>query len=130
MKTTKQKDITKETKLKVMERQNNRSISGEYLIGKDVEFHHVRPRSNSGVGFEWNIVAITSEEHRLYHDKKNILFRGKPRYSWQEFETLMKNHLKLNYPNWTYEKCKVQKYFEEKDYGIVATKRSDKKTIR
>lgn len=120
---TKAKEISTETKIRVLERQKQRSISGESLMGKPVEFHHVRPRSASGVGYEWNIVAITPNEHRQYHDKVDITFRGKPRYSWSEFETLMKNHLKINYPNWSYEKCKYQKHWSENDYGIMAIKR-------
>ena len=122
-KATKVKEISLETKIKVLERQNQKSISGVSLLGNYTDFHHVRPRSDSGVGYEWNIVAITREEHRALHDKQDIKVYGRPRYTWQEFETLCKNHLKLHYANWTYEKCKYQKYKEESDYGIVAIKR-------
>lgn len=115
---TKAKEISQRTKEIVLKRQNYRSIGGETLYGQ-IEFHHVRPRSDSGVGYEWNIVALTSQEHRNLHDKQKIKVYGKERYTWQEFETLCRNHLKLNYPNWTYELCKYHKYWDIEDYGIV-----------
>lgn len=118
-KITKQKEITKETKQKVLARQNNKSVSGVYLTPYNTDFHHVIFRSDSGVGYEWNIVAITTEEHSLFHDKKKIKVYGRERYTWQEFDTLMKNHLKIKYPNWSEDKCKVNKYFSEEDYGVI-----------
>lgn len=116
---TKAKEISQETKEKVLKRQNYRSIGGEMLYGQ-IEFHHVRPRSASGVGYEFNIVALTPQEHRNLHDKQNIKVYGRDRYTWQEFETLCRNHLILHYNNWSYEGCKYHKYWKEKDYGIVA----------
>ena len=73
-----------------------------------------------GVGYEFNIVALTPQEHRNLHDKKKIKVYGRDRYTWQEFETLCRNHLILHYDNWSYEGCKYHKYWKEKDYGIVA----------
>ena len=107
-KLTKAKEISETTKKIVLERQNNKSISGVPLTIQTADFHHVRPRSSSGVGYEWNIVAITREEHRLLHDKQDIKLYGRTRWTWQEFETLIKNHLKIKYHNWTWEKCKYQ----------------------
>lgn len=118
-KLTKVKEITGITKSKVLERQQYKSISKVALTPSNVDFHHVIYRSNSGVGYEWNIVAITKEEHRQYHDKQNIKVNGKDYYTWQEFETLMKNHLKIKYSNWGEDKCKYKKYWEEKDYEII-----------
>ena len=118
---TKAKEISQRTKEKVLKRQNNRSIGGELLTS--VEFHHVRPRSASGVGYEWNIVALTPQEHRNLHDKQNIKVYGRDRYTWQEFETLCKNHLKIHYPNWTYDLCRYRKYWSEDDYGIMGRDR-------
>lgn len=112
----KAKEISEETKRKVLARQNNRSISGVMLSKAD--FHHVVLRSSSGVGYEWNIVALTPDEHRRYHDKQPILVYGRERYPWKEFETLMKNHLKIKYPNWSEEKCRYHKYWSEEDYEI------------
>lgn len=116
----KAKDISQATKEKVLARQNGRSVTGVILYQGNTEFHHVRPRSDSGVGYEWNIVAITKEEHRLYHDHQPIKVNGRVRYSWEEFNTLLKNHLILRYLNWDWEKTKYHKYWEEDDYGIVA----------
>ena len=115
----KAKDISVRTKLAVLERQKNKSISGVSLYGKTVEFHHVMPRGSSGVGYEWNIVAITADEHRQLTDKKEITVNGRNRYSWKEFDILCRNHLKLHYDHWSYEKCKYQKGFEEEDYGVT-----------
>lgn len=111
-------EVSEKTKRIVLERQGNKSISGVALTGKSVEFHHVIPRSKSGVGYEWNIVAITSEEHRLYHDHLPIKVYGRELYTWEEFDTIMKNHLKSRYPKWSEQGCRYQKFFEEEDYGI------------
>lgn len=119
---TKAKEISTETKIAVLERQGYKSISGVSLYGKAFHFHHVRFKSDSGVGYEFNIVAITAEEHRLYHDRKNIKVNGRDRYTWQEFETLMRNHLKMNYTGWSLEACRYHKYFKEEDYGVIRCK--------
>lgn len=118
-KLTKAKEISYETKCKVLDRQGNRSITGVMLSPFNVEFHHVVPRSASGIGYEWNIVAISKDEHRWYHDHANIRVNGKDRYTYLEFEILMKNHLKKMYTGWSEEKCKFRKYVEEKDYGVT-----------
>lgn len=118
-KLTKAKEISYETKMKVLDRQGNRSISGVMLSPYNVEFHHVVPRSSSGIGYEWNIVAITKDEHRLYHDRCSIPVNGRDRYTYLEFEILMKNHLRKMYVGWNEEKCKFRKYAEEKDYGVT-----------
>lgn len=125
----KAKEVSDKTKRIVLERQNYKSISGATLTLGNTEFHHVRPRSSSGVGYEWNIVAITSQEHREYHDKNDITFYGKKRYKWKEFDTLIKNHLKINYPNWTYARCKYEKGWELKDYGLMVKTRTGIKPI-
>lgn len=117
-KLTQAKEITDKTKRIVLDRQHNRSISGVALQKGYTDFHHVIFRSSSGVGYEWNVVAITSDEHRCYHDGNDIVVNGRVRYTNEEFETLMKNHLKIEYPNWTEEKCKYKKYYEMKDYEI------------
>lgn len=116
---TKAKEISQETKKAVWDRQHGRSISGVALSPSNVEFHHVVPRSASGIGYEWNIVAITSDEHRWYHDHSNIKVNGRDRYTYLEFEILMKNHLKLRYENWSEERCRFRKYAEKEDYGVI-----------
>lgn len=118
-KLTKAKEISYETKMKVLDRQGNRSITGVMLSPFNVEFHHVVPRSASGIGYEWNICAITKDEHRWYHDHANIQVNGKDRYTYLEFEILMKNHLKKMYTGWAEEKCKFRKYAEENEYGVT-----------
>lgn len=118
-KLTKAKEISQKTKQRVLDRQHNRSISGVYLYPHNTEFHHVITRGCEGVGYEWNIVALTSEEHRWVHDKAPILVYGRQRYTYIEFEILMKNHLKLNYTGWSEERCKFHKYWEEEDYGVT-----------
>ena len=119
---TKAKEISQTTKEKVLERQGYRSISGVVLTPYNVDFHHVIYRSSSGVGYEWNLCGITAEEHRLFHDKQDIPVNGRPRYSWIEFDILMKNHLKICYEGWTEEKCKFHKYWSEEDYGVTRRK--------
>ena len=115
---TKAKDISEATKKAVLERQGYRSISGVSLIGKVIEFHHFIYRSSQGIGYEWNIVAITSEEHRALHDKQDIKVGGLARYSWLEFETLIRNHLLINYDGWSIDKCKYKKGYSKEDYEV------------
>lgn len=115
---TKAKEISEATRRKVYERQKGRSISGAFLHSGNIEYHHAIFRGNQGIGYEWNIVAITSEEHRALHDKQPIVVNGRIRYTWQEFDSLIKNHLKLNYSGWSEEKCKYHKYWEEADYEV------------
>lgn len=115
-KLTQAKEISNEVKESVMARQHRRSISGVALTS--VEFHHFVHRSSSGIGYEWNIIALTPEEHRAVHDRKPIKVNGKVRYTPDEFDTLMRNHLILNYDGWTMGKCKYHKYWSEEDYGV------------
>lgn len=112
------KEISNATRDAVMNRQHSCSISGAGL-GANPSFHHVVPRSASGVGFEWNIVALTFDEHRAYHDHQPIKVNGRVRYTWEEFDTLIRNHLKLRYRNWSEDRCKYHKYWSYEDYGIV-----------
>lgn len=77
-----------------------------------------------GVGYEWNVIALTPQEHAEYHNGGHITVFGRKRYTHKEFETLMRNHLILTHENWSEEKCKVHKGWEEENYGI---KRKDKR---
>ena len=112
------KSIDNETRDAVLKRQHSCSITG-VMLGENPSFHHYVPRSASGVGFEWNIVALTFDEHRAVHDHRDIKVNGRVRYTWEEFDLLMKNHLKLRYKNWSVENCKYRKFFEKEDYGVV-----------
>lgn len=89
------------------------------LSPNNVEFHHVIYRSDSGIGYEWNIVALTRDEHRWVHDHQPIMVNGRVRYSWDEFNIIMKNHLKKMYEGWSEYSCRFHKYWEEKDYGVT-----------
>ena len=117
------KEISQQTKQVVLERQHYRSISGVALTPYNADFHHVVFRSGQGVGAEFNVCAITKEEHSLFHDHKKIPVNGADRYSWEEFDTLMKNHLKLWYENWSEKACKYDKYKDISEYGIVRRER-------
>lgn len=117
---TKAKQISMETKRKVWERQKGRSILSYLPISIEECCCHFVGRGVSGVGYEWNIIGLTQEEHRLLDENKPIKVNGRDRYTNKEAQTLIRNHLILNYDGWALEKCKYHKYWEEKDYGIVA----------
>jgi len=117
-KLSKAKEISPKTRKTVLERQKGRSISGVYLMPYSTEFHHFIYRSGSGVGYEWNVVALTSEEHRAVHDHQPIKIFGRERYSADEFEILMRNHLKENYTNWSEDLCRYRKGWNEEDYEV------------
>lgn len=110
----KSKEITEKTRKKVYLRQHGLSISKRCLPPGQTEYHHFIERSSSGVGFEWNVVALTSEEHRQLHDGQKV-----GRFSNHDFKTLIRNHLILNYEGWSEEKCKYKRGFEEDEYGVV-----------
>ena len=124
-KQTQAKEISIETKKRVLERQHNKSISG-VAINLNSDFHHYVFRSHGGVGYEWNIVGLTREEHDILHDiiKGDIKVNGRGRYSKDEFLTLIRNHFKTEYVNWSEEKCHYNKYFDsEEEYGVKRRER-------
>lgn len=118
---TKAKQIDPKTKQLVWERQNGRSILSHMSITKEMCCCHFVGRGVSGVGYQWNIVGLTPEEHRLLDENKPI-----GRYTNQEAKTLIRNHLIINYDNWTLEGCKYHKGWSEEDYGIVRRTRLKK----
>ena len=113
------KQITTDTRRAVLERQNYASISGRHLTEESASFHHYVERSSSGVGFEWNIVALTFEEHRAIHDHQPIKWGKRVLYTYDQFITLIRNHLIIHYENWTEKGCKYHKGWEQENYGIV-----------
>lgn len=117
-KLTEIKEISEATKKRVLIRQGYRSVTNAYLTDKTASFHHFIPRSASGVGYEWNIVALTFDEHRAIHDHQPIKVNGKFRYTWDEIQTLMRNHLVLRYRHWSESKCKADIHKSEADYGV------------
>ena len=114
-KATKMKEMSFKTKCEVMDRQCSRSLTKVYL--SHPSFHHVVERgAGSGVGLAFNVVALTFEEHRAVHDHQPIIVNGKQMYTWDEFQIVMKNYLKVQYPAWTEEACHIHKYWSEQDY--------------
>lgn len=111
----KAKEINQKTKLAVLERQNYKSaISGKPITLETASFHHFIERSQSGVGYEWNIVALTFEEHRyIMHD--HIAYEG---ITPKKAEEIIIKHFKENYDNWSRDNCKYHKWYAEKDYGV------------
>lgn len=112
------KEISEQTKREVLERQGYRSPSGASLHG-NAEFHHFIFRSSGGVGYGWNIIAVTPDEHRAIHDHKPIVVYGKERFSWNEFQTIMRNHLIIHYHGWSEEKCKYHKFWDKENYHVT-----------
>lgn len=113
------KTITPDTRRAVLERQHNKSISGRYLTEGTASFHHYVERSSSGVGYEWNIVALTFEEHRAVHDHQPIKVGKRVLYTYDQFITLIRNHLVINYEGWSENCCKFHKGWEIEDYGVI-----------
>lgn len=112
------KEISDSTKKAVMIRQGFRSISNAFLTESTASFHHFVPRSAGGIGYEWNIVALTFDEHRAIHDHQPIKVNGRVRYTYEEFITLIRNHLILRYKNWSEENCKYRKRMTAEEYGV------------
>lgn len=112
----KAKEISKETKLAVLQRQNYKSVmSNKPLTLETASFHHYVERGQSGVGYEWNIVALTWQEHRVLMHDKNTLEGITP----EQAEEIVVNHFKENYNNWTRDNCRYHKWYAEKDYGVT-----------
>jgi len=119
-KLTKAKEITSKTKQIVWERQNGVSILSGIAITKEMCCcHYVGRGEKSGVGYEWNIVGLTPQEHFQLDNNMPIEVNGRIRYTNEQAQTIIGNHLKLHYNGWTREKCSYIKYFDEKDYGIT-----------
>ena len=127
---TKAKQITPQTKEKVWRRQHGRSLLSNKSITKEMCCCHVVGRGNSGVGYEWNIVGLTPDEHRELDESKPITIDGKVRWTNEEAQTLIRNHLILNYENWSESNCKYKKYKKEGEYGVVARRDRNSKAIR
>ena len=115
------KQISVDTRRAVLERQNYKSISGRYLTEESASFHHYVERSSSGVGFEWNIVALTFNEHRAIHDHQPIKADGSKLvlFTYKKFIEKIVQHFKDNYENWSEDLCKFHKGWEIEDYGII-----------
>ena len=116
---TKAKQITSQTKKAVWDRQKGLSLLSRQAISVEMCCcHYVGRGEKSGVGYEWNIVGLTPTEHMELDQNKPITFNGRKLYTNDEAQTLIHNHLLLNYEGWTKEKCSYHKYWKEEDYGI------------
>lgn len=116
---TKVKGITQATKEKVWRRQKGLSILSNRPITVAQCCCHYIGRGVRGVGYEWNIVGLTPEEHRLLDENKPIPVNNRKRWTNAEAQILIKNHLILNYIGWSEEACEYDKYkFSEEEYGV------------
>lgn len=119
---TKAKKITQKTKQAVYERQKGRSIlSGIPISISMCCCHFVGRGEKSGVGYEWNIVGLTPEEHMFLDQNKPMWFyiNGNVKaLTNAEMQQKIEQHLKENYIGWSREKCSYHKYWEEKDYEV------------
>lgn len=120
--------VSDKTKKIVLERQKSRSVSGSYLTPQNCNFHHYISVGAGGVGYEWNIIALTPSEHRQLHDGFDIKCDNGRKYTNEEFKTLIRNHFRLNYFGWEEKKCRYMKNKEMEDYGIVRIS-GNKKTV-
>lgn len=115
---TKAKSISPKTKKAVWERQRGKSIlSGKPITISECCCHYIA-RSASGVGYEWNIIGLTFEEHRALDTYKGINIGSSVVLPNSVAKNVIKTHLMSNYDGWSEEKCKYIKYFEEKDYEV------------
>ena len=121
---TKAKQISPETKKKVWERQNGRSVVSGFPISVEMCCCHFIGRGEkSGVGYEWNVVGLTTDEHRLLDENKPLKINGRIRYSNAEMQTIIHNHLVENYEGWALAKCSYHKYWKEEDYDVKRRKK-------
>lgn len=119
MKKKKAQEITDRTRKSVLDRQRTRSISGAYLLPGKLNCHHFISVGSGGVGYEWNVVALTPSEHRQLHDGSDIKCDNGRTYTNKQFKTLIRNHLILHYDGWSEKNCKYKKNYEEEDYGVT-----------
>lgn len=116
---TKAKQISKETKQAVYDRQHGMSLFSHHPITVEMCCcHYVGRGEKSGVGYEWNIVGLTPEEHRELDLNKPITVNGREKYTNKEAHALIHNHLMKMYLGWSREKCSYHKWFTEEDYGV------------
>lgn len=111
----KAKEISEKTKLAVLERQKYKSVvSNLPLTLQTASFHHYVERGQSGIGYEWNIVALTFNEHRALHDGNKVF-----KFTSKQAEALIHNYLSRMYKHWSKDNCKYHKWYTEKDYGVT-----------
>lgn len=124
---TKAKEISKETKQKVWERQNGKSLFAPYkpisvemccchFVSRGGNNRHGRTVSG-GIGEEWNIFGCyqvgNDNEHTRFDEGKSV-----NNLTNEEAIIVVENHLKRNYIGWELDKCSYHKGWEKEDYGI------------
>lgn len=120
-KRTKALEISYETKQMVWERQKGKSLFAPYRpITVEMCCCHYISRANGGLGEEWNIFGCYQtpwlNEHYMYDGQLNI--GNKLNVTREQMKTIVSNHLKRNYFNWSEQNCKYNKYKEIKDYEV------------
>lgn len=120
-KKTKSHEISLETKKKVWERQNGRSLFAPYRpITIEMCCCHYVSRANNGLGTEWNIFGCYQSpwlnEHLMYDGQINI--DKNLNLTRDEMKTVVRNHLVRNYDRWSEEDCKYQKYKDIAEYEV------------
>ena len=114
---TKAKSISLKTKYEVYDRQHGLSL----LSGKPITLAqcccHYLNRGRGGVGFCWNIMALTTDEHRKFDLHQDI-----DGMSHEECCRIIEEHFKQHYVDWSIERCKYKKYCDdEEDYKMLRT---------
>ena len=98
-----------------MERQDGLSITGRSL-GNGVNYHHIVSKGSEGVGYEFNVIALTPDEHIAYHRGSAVLTEFKTIRNRKEFDQFIDDYMKNFYPNWSRSKCKYVPGWSEEDY--------------
>jgi len=96
-KRSKATDIPKNVKLSVFERDGGRCIICGHRGNPNA---HYIPRSDMGLGIEQNVVTLCEFCHHTYDN-------GSMR---DEYGRLIRDYLKLQYPNWNEENLRYNKY--------------------
>lgn len=111
--------INEITRQNVRKRQDFRSITGIWLGESGGHMHHFISRGRSGVGFEWNLILMTDDEHQQYHNGGLVRVNGTNIvYTHEEFTDKMRDYLISQYDGWSEERCRFHKFWEYKDYKV------------
>lgn len=117
-KQTKAHEISRKVKERVYERQHGKSLFPPYKkITVEMCCCHYLSRAKGGLGKEWNVFGCFQapwlDEHKMFDRqiKCSIESRGKI-LSADELDSIVSDHLNMNYEDWSIEKCKYNKYVE------------------
>lgn len=93
---TKALQISRDTKEKVWNRQQGKSIYSNKPISIEECCCHYVSRARSGLGIEENVIGLTWDEHPIF-DLNEV---GDHKEEHDEMRRLAKKHLKECYPYW------------------------------